>query len=463
MTIIEKRKRLKKILLASLFSFFICFAGNAKEFQDGDIICFFGDSITHGGTYHAYILEFYATRYPERKLIFHNCGIGGDTASGALKRLDWDLLNLKPSKTIVMFGMNDVGVSFYGKENPDEKNLKRRKLFLQRYKESMGKISDVLKKNNIEIIYITPTPYDQTVKVERKSFFGANDALGICAEFCRKQAAENNAGLVDFYKPMTDMNLKKQKEAPSFSLIGKDRVHPHSTGHYVMAYLFLKSQGVSDLVSAVSFDFKSGKLLFEKNCKVSEINFGKKTLSFDCLEKALPLPVFREYMEADKLIPVTKELNNEVISVSGLPEGNYELLIDGKKILKASSEAWAKGVNIAVLSTPQQIQAVKIHKLVMKRYRAQTVLRGLVMMEIKMRRKNVDINNPKAREMYLKDFLESIKDHPKIRYYTSLVKSYRKYKPQEKKMLEKITKLNKDIYRENKPQKHHYKLKVQIR
>jgi len=33
--------------------------GSAKPFQAGDTVCYVGDSITHGGTYHALVTLFY--------------------------------------------------------------------------------------------------------------------------------------------------------------------------------------------------------------------------------------------------------------------------------------------------------------------------------------------------------------------------------------------------------------------
>lgn len=458
----KKRMLTGKIIgaLCGFLASIVCFAGSAKEFQNGDVVCFLGDSITHGGRYPFYILEYYVSRYPERKLTFHNCGISGDTATGALKRLDWDLLDRKPNKATIMLGMNDVGRSLYGKEKPDEKNLKMRADRIKRHKESMKKITDELKKNNIEIIYITPSPYDQTAEIEMNNLFGVNDALGECAEFCREEAKKNKSGLVDFNKPMTELNQKQQKKDPKFTLIGRDRVHPGGTGHFVMAYLFLKDQGVSGVVSSVKLDYKNGKLISEENCKVSNIKKEKKSLIFDCLEKALPMPFSNEYKEADKLVPLTKDLNNEMIAVAGLPDGSYELLIDGKKIIKADAKAWSDGVNIATLPTPMQAQAAKIHNLVMQKYGIERAIRSLRKLEITMRNKKVEIDKLEAREKFFEKFLKDMEGKKYARYYNNIVKSYRKNKPKEKELLDKAKKLNDDIYKEARPQIHHYEIKA---
>ena len=49
-----------------------------EVFRDGDVVVFFGDSITHGGYYHEYITDYYRTRFPEARIRFVNSGIGGD-------------------------------------------------------------------------------------------------------------------------------------------------------------------------------------------------------------------------------------------------------------------------------------------------------------------------------------------------------------------------------------------------
>jgi hypothetical protein len=51
------------------------------------------------GSFHHYINLLYATRYPERKITFFNCGISGDNSGGVLERMDDDILVHKPTGT----------------------------------------------------------------------------------------------------------------------------------------------------------------------------------------------------------------------------------------------------------------------------------------------------------------------------------------------------------------------------
>lgn len=77
-------------------------------------ICFVGNSITNNGEFHHNILLYHLTRFPSSPVTFYNCGISGSTASDILKRMDTDILNLKPDYAVMMIGMNDVRRYLYG-------------------------------------------------------------------------------------------------------------------------------------------------------------------------------------------------------------------------------------------------------------------------------------------------------------------------------------------------------------
>ena len=95
-----------------------------EPFQKGDTVSIVGDSITHGGRYHAFMYLFYATRFPDREVRLINAGISGDSAIGACRRLEWDILGCKPTAATVMLGMNDIGRTSYGKDKTDDKSRK---------------------------------------------------------------------------------------------------------------------------------------------------------------------------------------------------------------------------------------------------------------------------------------------------------------------------------------------------
>src|ERR1035438_7237204 len=94
----RKEVSMRKLILLVLLALSCAQAANGP-FQDGDRVCFVGDSITSGGGYHAYVQLFYATRYPTRELTYFNCGHSGGSAGecyrDSSRRLDGGALHIK--------------------------------------------------------------------------------------------------------------------------------------------------------------------------------------------------------------------------------------------------------------------------------------------------------------------------------------------------------------------------------
>ena len=72
------------------------------NFSHGQIV-FIGDSITDGCALNDY--------YKNLPLAVYNRGIGGDTTSGVLERLKLSLFDIKPSKIVMLIGINDINGS----------------------------------------------------------------------------------------------------------------------------------------------------------------------------------------------------------------------------------------------------------------------------------------------------------------------------------------------------------------
>ena len=435
-----------------------------RAFKDSDKVCFIGDSITHGGLYHSYITLFYTTRFPECDIKTFNNGISGDSASGATRRFDWDVAVRKPTISTIMLGMNDVSRGLYGKENPDEKNLERRKSALDRHNASMRKLSEQLKAINSEIIYITPSIYDQTSTMEKDNLFGVNDALGACAGEARKLAAEFNGGIVDFHGMMSRVNAAYQKDDPKRTIVGGDRVHPGALGHLVMAYTFLKAQGISPCVSSIKIDAATGKVTKSENAKVSGIKAGSDELSFTSLEKALPFPIPSGSEGALDLVPFMKELNQETLSVSGLNKGTYTLTIDDAVVDEYTAEELSKGINLADnKKTPQHKQSKTIAEANAKRHSLiSRKLRSFVHTEIYLKsQKDLDMNDFKAIEKVLNARVAKMKEQKRsyAGYYANQTKLYLNEKPKEAEYIQQIKDAEKEMEAKKTPVKHQFVLK----
>lgn len=371
-----------------------------EAFRDGETVCFLGDSITNGGRYQRMIQDYYLTRFPGRTIWFVNAGRSGDTAGGALGRLQDDVIDTKPTSVAVMFGMNDVGRGSYV-ENPDEKQIAAQQGSLNGYRKNMETLTARIRAEAKEpkLFFVTPSPFDQTgINDRNNNQPGCNDGLGRCAEIVRELAVKNNGTLVEFHKPMTEFNLEQQKKDPKYTIVGSDRVHPGSPGLLMMAWLFLKEQGVSPLVSSVTVDAAAGRVAACDNAEVSTVTKNAGGVTFTVHEKALPFPVDREAKAMLELLPIEKDLNQELLSVTGLTAGTYLLKIDGVEVGRYQAENLAKGINLAFNElTPQYRQAQQVAQRNERRRSAEVDGRGLLNTRRWMKSYyKIDVDDPAA-------------------------------------------------------------------
>ncbi|MEI6715350.1 MAG: SGNH/GDSL hydrolase family protein [Verrucomicrobiota bacterium] len=408
----------------------------AQPFREGEQVAFVGDSITHSGFYHDYVYLYYATRFPGRKVSFYNCGISGDTAAGALRRVNGDILRHKPTVATIMLGMNDVNRGLYDEGNSALDLPKKREAALQSHFDNMRKLVERLSSEQVRLIFMTPSLYDQTTKLERLNSPGVNDALVLCGENARKLAAEFKGQVIDFNEPMAGINKTLQQADPTATIIGADRIHPGEKGHLIMAYLFLKAQNAPQFVADMTIDAK-----------------GQTEVQFTEQEKALPFPVSLAAAPALKLVPFMKELNQERLRVTNLPEASFDLLIDGERVASFTATELSKGVNLAELSnTPQIKQAQDVAKLDAKRHEIAKRLRTIDYVEWKMGR---EIGDPT-------DFdwgaaVEKMNADPKVTGWPKdRVADYSKLKPQQAALLKEHAEAIEAIRNESRPKEHHF-------
>ena len=68
------------------------------------------------------------------------------------------------------------------------------------------------------------------------------------------------------------INEKLQSRDKSATVVGKDRIHPQSDpGHFVMSYLFLKSQNVPKYVSNLVIDVSDLSIIKSENCQIKSL------------------------------------------------------------------------------------------------------------------------------------------------------------------------------------------------
>jgi lysophospholipase L1-like esterase len=362
------------LILASLSSF----AQKAPEpFAKGDRVVFAGNSITENGFYETYIWLYYITHFPEKKITVLNGGIGGDVARQIYIRLDSDLLAMKPTVLTIDFGMNDSHYFEYWMHK-DKIDSVCKSAIDTSYK-WFEKIRDKLNANkNLKKIMIASSPYDETVKNGKDPFWGKYKTMEGIVAFQKEAAIKNGWSYVDLFYPMDSLDKKGQQTDTAFTLTGADRIHPGNAGHFVMAYLFLKAQGLANKpIADVAVDAKSNKIIKTGNATITSVSKKDNGIFFKYLAKSLPFPIdsnSRVWMnpqkqyEALNVIPFIKEFDEEMFAIKNLDANtNYNLKIDDKPIKTFTGAELNDGINLALLSnTPQYQQAKKVMDLQLK-------------------------------------------------------------------------------------------------
>ena len=407
------------------------------RFEKGERVVFIGNSITHGGHYHSFIWLYYMTRFPNKPITIMNAGIGGESAWDMKDRLDDDVFDRKPTYVTLTFGMNDTGYDIYMKDNARELSEQRIAKSLESYREIEGRL---LNKNKVTKVLIGGSPYDETSKFNNFILHDKNDAILKIIDAQRASAKKNGWGFVDFNEPMQEISRKEQETDSTFTFCRIDRIHPDNDGQMVMAYLFLKAQGLAgNEVSSVSIDAYHSSIVAHKNCKISKLKKNGADLTFDYLAYALPYPLDsisrhgwgdkRSQRDAMHLVPFMEEFNQECFQVTNLEKGMYRLTIDNQFINELSSEELADGVNLADYpNTPQYQQATKIMYLNEERFEVEKRFREYLWTEYSFLKKEglLFADNQKAvdklKEYLPKDiFLRASYDwyikamHPEIR------------------------------------------------
>ena len=304
-------------------------------FRLNDRVVFLGDSITEQYQYSSTIELYLTTRMPTGKFAFLNAGIGGDTAGGGAGRFQTHVLDEKPTAITINFGMNDGG---YGAFNPTSA-----KNFVDKTKAML----DMAQKAGVRVALCTPNAVDRRMKSNGKQYLETQ--MQFYAPL-KELAATQKVSFADQYT-VTRAATEKMEVADPEAKVAKpyyDGFHTASAGGLLMAHAILTQLHAPATVSTVSLQAGGMKIDLPKvaGCTVSDVVRDADGVSFSRLDEALPMPVQKDWLS---MLPYTndlKDLNHYGLTVAGLKDGDYDIAIDGVKVLKASAKELGAGVNL---------------------------------------------------------------------------------------------------------------------
>jgi hypothetical protein len=368
-------------------------AQSIPAFRSGDRVAFLGNSITDGGHYHSYIWLYYMTHYPNMRITCFNVGVGGDNVKQMHDRFAYEVLTKKPTIMTLTWGMNDSGYFEWFKSDADKYAVWTVDTAKARY---AAFDADLKKHPEFKKIFILGSPYDATTKSNKQNYYpGKIGAFEKLINFQKTTAERNGWAYVDLDHPMAAINKKWQEKDSLFSLTPNDRIHPDNDGHLVMAYFFLKAQGqAGQPVADFSVNASSRQVLKSVNCAITQIVNSGGGVSFNYLARSLPYPLdtiprggFQRKQQAEgvKYVPFMQEFNKEMLTVKGLKDGNYKLMMDGQYIGTWSEKKIAEGINLAEqIYTPEYQQALAVMLLNEERWAIENKTRGYSYIEFNL-------------------------------------------------------------------------------
>jgi len=296
------------------------------ELEDGDSLVFLGDSITHQCLYTQYLEDYFYTRYPGRRIHFHNAGVGGDKCDDALIRFEQDVAPCKPKYVTVLLGMNDGAYRPFDQETFDT------------YERGVIKVVEKIQALGATPILMTPTMYDARAArmagdgSENPTFRYYNSVLAYYGTLLRETSYRQGLGFVDMHSPLNNVTLKQRKKDPQFTLI-KDSVHPGAPGQVVMATSVLEDLHNNPLVSSIHLQAGEGDApkTTALNGEAKETAKTTAGVTFSFLAKALPWVLPDEAKPGFDLSDAGRRFSLESLRVTGLPPGDYQLSIDGQE------------------------------------------------------------------------------------------------------------------------------------
>lgn len=330
------------------------------ELQDGDSIVFLGDSITHQRLYTQYVEDFFYTRFPNKRLKIHNAGVGGAQALDALDRFDQDVAAYKPKYVTILLGMND------GKYQPYHETI------FQTYQQDMTKVLDRIAEIGAVAIPMTPTMYDtrahqirtkDPAKVEATRLY--NSVMAYYGMWLQEMAYARGLGFVDMYHPLNQITLQQREKTPSFTLI-PDAVHPGADGHVIMAVALIHDLNLAAPISAVQVHRAADGNWTGSTRKatLADVQGDANSVSFTVTAESLPWVLPENAQLGVKLTSLGHRCSRESLQVTGLPQGKYNLSIDGTSVGTFTDVQLGQRIELQGNSkTPQYQQARQVAEL----------------------------------------------------------------------------------------------------
>ena len=304
--------------------------------RDGDTVVFLGDSITAARTYGKIIENYTLLRFPDRRVRFVNAGWGGDTAAGGLARLDRDVLDRGATLVTVAYGINDIG---WGMRADAEHR--------QRYLDAVRGIVERCRARGVRAYICSAAITAEDPDQAETGFLQkmCDDGLAV-ARAAGGSVIDVQRTMRRIQRRLIEANARLSPGQKKESLHAEDGVHLNEYGQIAMAFAILKGLGAPADVSSVEIDARGPELITAAGCSVERLTREGDRIEFTRRDSGLPLNLGLVGLLSYRFIPIPDELNRYMLTVRGLPDGPYEIIVNGRTLGTFESRQLADGVNL---------------------------------------------------------------------------------------------------------------------
>lgn len=220
------------IVLLLFFAAAICSVGAPVDLAKTKVVVCVGDSITDGETYA--LMTAQALKEANKPVpLFIPAGIGGDTSSGILKRLERDVLPFKPQLVMLNCGINDTSLGVKTKD----------------FEANLCAIVERLRMENVQTMILTLT----TIRPVPR--YNEEDLKCLEQEFLSFEAANLILRRVaeKYDCPMAEC-ARVMGAAPPNSNLWEDSAHLNFAGYRLMSRAIIDAFGCPDAELPATFE-----------------------------------------------------------------------------------------------------------------------------------------------------------------------------------------------------------------
>ncbi len=233
-------------------------AGNSP-LTKGEMIAFFGDSITQAGAgprgYCRLIAEAIAEQRPELGVKIVYAGISGHKVPNLQGRLDRDVLSKQPTVVFIYIGINDVWHSTNGRGTPKD-----------RFDAGLRDLIKKITAAGAKVVLCTPSTIGEKTDGTNK----LDSLLEEYAAISRKVAADTGSTLCDLRKEFLDHLKKHNPDNKQRGILTGDGVHLNNAGNK-----FVAAQAARAIAQALSKRAAASSTPAAANSKSTSLFNGK--------------------------------------------------------------------------------------------------------------------------------------------------------------------------------------------